>query len=201
MTEQKRNARDSSYGDVIKGHKYDGIKEYDNPMPGWWMWLFVLSIAFAVVYFLGINFLGIVDTYEDDLAQSLAELEGIREAYAASGAAFIPDAATLAAYIDQEDQIEAGAQAFASYCMPCHAAQGQGLIGPNLTDDFWIHGGSNVDIFNVITVGVPDKGMTPWDSVLSPDERAQLVAFIRSIYGTNPPNAKEPQGDSYQGAS
>jgi len=199
MTDQKNNLHDASFGDLIKGHKYDGIKEYDNPMPGWWTWLFVITVVFAVIYYAGITFLGSVDTYEDDLAESLEELEGIREAYAASGVTFTPDAETFAAYIGDEAQIAAGAASYATYCLPCHAAEGQGLIGPNLTDDYWIHGGTDTDIYNVITTGVPEKGMTPWDSVLSPEERAQLVAFVRSIYGTNPPNAKEPQGELYQG--
>ncbi len=84
------------------------------------------------------------------------------------------------------------------YCMPCHGDQGQGLIGPNLTDAYWLHGNTDVDLFNVITRGVVEKGMTAWESTLSAEQRAQLVSFIRSLAGTTPPGAKEPQGTLYE---
>jgi cytochrome c oxidase cbb3-type subunit 3 len=95
-------------------------------------------------------------------------------------------------------QIEAGATHFATYCAVCHGPEGQGLIGPNLTDKYWLHGNMNEDIFRVLTEGVVEKGMAAWAGVLAPEDRAQLVAFIRSIEDTNPANAKEPQGELYE---
>jgi cytochrome c oxidase cbb3-type subunit 3 len=180
---------------VIQGHKYDGIKEYDNPMPGWWVGLFYICIAFAVVYFVGITFFDFVDTYEDDLAQSQAEMMEIREAYAAANPSFTADEASLAALVDDPAAVEAGEQTYQAVCAACHGAEAQGVIGPNLTDEYWLHGGSNTDIFEILKTGVPAKGMPPWEGNLSPEERAQLVAFIRSVQGTNPANAKEPQGE------
>jgi cytochrome c oxidase cbb3-type subunit 3 len=187
-----------THDQVIQGHKYDGIKEYDNPMPGWWVWLFYVCIVFAVVYFVGITFFDFVDTYEDDLAQSQAELELIREAYAEANPSFTPDAASLAALADDPAAVEAGAATYAAVCAACHGAEAQGVIGPNLTDDYWLHGGSNMAIFEILKTGVTAKGMPAWESNLSAEERAQLVAFIRSVQGTEPAGAKEPQGELYE---
>jgi cytochrome c oxidase cbb3-type subunit 3 len=92
-------------------------------------------------------------------------------------------------------QIEAGREIFAGQCAVCHSADGGGLIGPNLTDPYWIHGGSNMAIFEIIRVGVPEKGMAPWESIYTETERVSLVAFIRSLQNTTPATPKEPQGD------
>ncbi len=180
---------------VITGHKYDGIREYDNPMPGWWLWLFWGTIFFSVVYVLGIHVFGFVDTYEEDLAENMEELQQIRHAYAEANPTFEADEEALAGFVGNPSMIEAGARHYAAQCATCHGDQGQGLIGPNLTDPYWIHGGSSVDVFNMISEGVPAKGMPPWQGVFSAEERAELVAFVRSLEGTNPPNAKEPQGE------
>lgn len=180
---------------VLQGHTYDGIKEYDNPMPGWWVWLFWATAAFAVFYFVGITFFDVIDTYEDDLAESRQELQMIREAYAEANPTFEASAEVLAAAVADPQQVEAGAALFAASCAACHGNAGQGLIGPNLTDAYWIHGGTPLDVYNIITKGVAEKGMPPWESALSAEERVALVAFIESLAGTEPPNAKEPQGE------
>ncbi|MEP0548826.1 MAG: cbb3-type cytochrome c oxidase N-terminal domain-containing protein [Rhodothermales bacterium] len=188
--------------EVIPGHKYDGIREYDNPMPGWWVWLFVITVVFGVVYFLGIEVFGFVDTYEDDLAEAQAELVEMRDAYAASGPAFETDERALMRYASDAEMAAAGAEVYAATCASCHGNEGQGLIGPNLTDDYWVHGSSNEAIWEILAVGVPAKGMPPWENVLSAEERAELLAFIRSIDDTDPAGAKEPEGelDPYEGA-
>lgn len=180
---------------LIKGHKYDGIQEYDNPMPGWWLWLFWGTILFSVVYVLGIHVFDFVDTYEDDLAESLADLNEIRHAYAEANPTLQIDEATLAKMVGNPDMMAAGAEHYAAQCAACHGDQGQGLIGPNLTDAYWIHGATNMDIYRVLTEGVITQGMPAWDGVYSPEERAELVAFVQSLVGTNPPAAKEPQGE------
>lgn len=180
---------------VMKGHKYDGIREYDNPMPGWWLGIFALTIVWSVVYFLGIEVFGFVNTYEDDLAASQQELAAIREAYAASGSSFETDAAALAAYADDPAMAEAGAGPYASFCAACHGDQGQGLIGPNLSDPYWIHGGSPEEVYTVIRDGVPAQGMPAWNGALSDEQQAQVMAFVLALQGTDPPNPKEPQGD------
>jgi len=195
MSEPDTAPRGDTRDQVIKGHQYDGIREYDNPMPGWWLWLLWATVIFSVIYILGIHVFGFVDTYEEDLAQGQAELETRRAAFAQTQPAFEADEATLATFVGDDARIAAGAANFNAVCSPCHGPEGQGSIGPNLTDAYWINGGANVDLFNVISKGVVEKGMAPWEGVYSPEQRAELVAFIRSIQGTNPPNAKAPEGD------
>lgn len=187
------------HGVAIEGHSYDGIQEFDNPMPGWWVWIFVATIVFTPIYVLGVHVYGFINSYEDDLAEGQQELQVMREAYAAANPTFDADSTTLAVYASDPAQVAAGATAYATYCAACHGDQGQGLIGPNLTDAYWIHGGSDVDLYNVVTRGVVERGMAPWEAVLTPEQRAQVVAFIRSLQGTNPPGAKEPQGVEYGG--
>ncbi|WP_456429720.1 c-type cytochrome [Rhodocaloribacter sp.] len=182
----------------MQGHSYDGIQEYDNPMPGWWVWIFWATVLFTPFYILGVHVFGYIDTYQEDLAQSEEELARIRAAYAEAHPSLEVDEASLQQYVEDPAMAAAGAPLFAANCASCHGAEGQGLIGPNLTDKYWIHGNTNVDLFNVITKGVLEKGMPPWESVFSVEERAQLVAFIRSLEGTNPPDAKEPQGELYE---
>lgn len=180
---------------IISGHNYDGIKEYDNPMPGWWVWIFVATILFSVYYWVGIEYFGWINTYEDDLQASLDDLALIREAYAAEHPAFEIDEAGLMVFLEDDDGLERGRATYTTYCAACHGAQGQGAIGPNLTDGYYIHGGSLTDVFHVITDGIPDRGMPGWESTLSPDQRAELTAYIRSIEGSNPPNPRPPEGE------
>ena len=189
------NPTEDQKNQEIAGHRYDGIREYDNPMPGWWVWLFWGSIIFSVVYYLGIGPLGFVDTYDEDLDQSLAQLQRVRDSYQAANPSASVDSLTLAQAVADPARVTQGAVLYAAQCAACHGPQGQGMIGPNMTDSYWIHGGSNMEIFIAVSQGVAAKGMPPWEAVYTPEEMGSLVAFIRSIVGTNPDNPKEPQGD------
>lgn len=182
---------------LIAGHSYDGIKEYDNPMPRWWVGMFWLTGIFAVAYGPLVHFTDVIDTYEVDLAQQTAALNARRAAYEAANPTFEATDEALEPFVASASAAEAGAVTYASVCAACHGAQGEGTIGPNLTDAYWIHGPSNLDIFNVLTHGVLDKGMPAWESALSAEDRANLVSYVRSLAGTDPPNAKEPQGERY----
>ena len=182
---------------LLEGHSYDGIREYDNPMPGWWTWLFIACIAWAPVYVLGVHVFGFIDTYEERLAASQAELAGVRAAYAATAPAFPTDERSLEEYAAHPGHQAAGAVIFAETCAACHGAEGQGLIGPNLTDDAWIHGGGVADLYRIISEGVVAAGMPAWDVQLSEEEQGQVLAFVVSIRGTTPPNPKPPQGEPY----
>ena len=193
--EQRSTLYGRTHDQVIKGHRYDGIKEYDNPMPGWWVWIFWVCVAYSAVYFIGITWMDFVDTYEDDLAQSQEALEMQRAAYAEANPTFEATPANLAEFAESADRVSAGEATYQSLCASCHGNKGQGVIGPNLTDAYWIHGGSNADIYKILTEGVAAKGMPAWDASLQPEERAELVAFIRSIQGTEPEGAKAPEGD------
>ncbi|MFO8231176.1 MAG: c-type cytochrome [Longimonas sp.] len=186
--------------ELMQGHHYDGIQEYDNPMPGWWIWLLWATVAFSVVYVVGITYFDWINTYEDDLAEGIEEIEMMRQAHAESegGNEFEVTEASIAEYVGVDEHVEAGNEIYMQNCASCHGDQGQGNIGPNLTDEYYLHGGSNVDLFNVLTDGVSDAGMPAWEGNLSPEERAQVVAFIRSIEGTDPSDAKDPEGERYE---
>ncbi|MFK7848817.1 MAG: cbb3-type cytochrome c oxidase N-terminal domain-containing protein [Rhodothermales bacterium] len=192
--EKNKPKENESEDQIIHGHQYDGIQEYDNPMPGWWVWMFIGSFFFAIYYLVGME-TGYINTYTDDLEENLAELESVRTAFAASQPVFSVDEATLNAYATDQAKIDAGAALFTAQCAACHGAEGQGLIGPNLTDAYWIKGGTGIDIYTSISKGSLEKGMPPWEAVFNEVERAELVAFIQSLEGTTPPNPKAAEGE------
>ena len=180
---------------VIQGHTYDGIREYDNPMPGWWVGLFWAGILFAPVYMLGVHVFDYIDDYGDDFAEAGARLEAVRAEYAATGPSFKTDPGALREYASDASMAEAGAVHFAAICAACHGANGQGVIGPNLTDEFWVHGADPEQLWTSIAQGFPDKGMPPMDAQLGEQERAQVLAYVVSLQGTDPPDAKAPEGE------
>lgn len=185
---------------VITGHRYDGIREYDNPMPRWWLWLFWASIAWSPLYVLAVHVFDWIPTYGERLAAQTEQLEEVRTTFAASNPTFSTEPAALAEYAANPDNAAAGAAVYASAaCVACHGDKGQGLIGPNLTDEYWIHGAKAENLFTVLTNGVLEKGMPAQQATLSDEQRGQLVAYIFSLKGTNPPGAKAPQGDKADG--
>ena len=184
--------KDELTGDnLISGHEYDGIKELDNKLPKWWLWLFYITIIFAVVYFLRFHVLKTGDSqeteYDKEVAAALIEFKEVR-------AASTIDASTITLLTD-ENGLAAGKAIFDKSCVVCHLAQGQGLVGPNLTDEYWIHGCSIADVYGLIVKGVPEKGMISWKDQLTPTQIQQVASYIISLKGTNPPNPKAPQGE------
>ena len=176
-------------------HEYDGIRELDNMLPRWWVWLLYGTIVFAAWYS-GYYMSGYGPTPQQELAASLKQIEALKPPPAPSGAAAT---ASIVAVLGNAKNIHEGQEVFKAKCVACHGDIGQGVIGPNLTDDYWIHGQGRIqDIAEVVATGVPDKGMPPWGPVLSADEARDVVVFIRSLHATNPPNAKAPQGDKYE---
>lgn len=183
--------KDELTGDkLLAGHEYDGIRELDNKLPRWWLWLFYITIIFSVIYFLRMHVLGTADkqyeAYDKEVEAAMIQYKAAQPANTldATNVTLLTDATALAA----------GKAIFDKNCVVCHLAQGQGLVGPNLTDDYWIHGCKIGDIFNLITVGVPEKGMISWKSQLTPEQIQQVASYIVSLKGTNPPNPKAPQG-------
>ena len=178
--------------DKLLDHSYDGIQEYDNPLPSWWVLLFWTTIIFSAVYLLYYhmgNGPTIVQEYESDML-ALAELQS-KEALSAGP---VTDA-TLIGLEANEGMMLGARQLFQSKCAVCHGAGAEGKIGPNLTDDYWLHGGRPTQIHRTITEGVPEKGMISWKTQLRPGEIAALTAYVVSIHGTSPANPKPPQGD------
>lgn len=182
--------------DRLLGHDYDGIEEYDNPLPGWWTWIFVATIVFSVGYW-GYYQIGpgptIIAQYEDEM-RAAAERQAAATPAPAAG-----DETELRALMKDRAAMAAAKETFATRCAACHGPEGQGIIGPNLTDDYWLHGGTLADIRRTITEGVPDKGMVPWKDALKPDELNRVAAYVASLRGSHPSNPKPPQGVNEQG--
>ena len=175
---------------VVLDHDYDGIKEYDNPLPTWWLITFFATIIFGFHYWLDSEFPG-RQTQLQEVQKDLATLKLKQEK--SSGPNESEEA--FKAFASSPENIGNGKAVFSAKCAPCHGPEGQGTIGPNLTDDYWIHGkGTHVDIAAVIKTGVPDKGMPPWEGQLSAQELKQVTVFVASLGGTNSANPKPPQG-------
>ncbi|QDK38400.1 cbb3-type cytochrome c oxidase N-terminal domain-containing protein [Bdellovibrio sp. NC01] len=176
-----------------KHHEYDGIVEHDNPLPTWWLWTFFITIIFGFMYFIHYQFAG-GPTLKEELSVAMAQLE--KEQAAAQSASPMETEESLAEVFKKDGIVQLGASTFASKCAACHGAELQGLIGPNLTDKFWLHGkGTRMDIVKTIRDGVSDKGMPPWGPVMKKEEVYAVAAFILSKKGSNPPGAKAPQGE------
>ncbi|SMF05837.1 cbb3-type cytochrome c oxidase N-terminal domain-containing protein [Pseudobacteriovorax antillogorgiicola] len=182
--------------DVERPYVVDGIKEYDNPLPSWWVALFWGTIAFAVVYLAYIHGMG-GPTLEDELYADRDAYEATMEKQASAKS---PAGEDLIAQLKSDAMIAEGKTHYVTNCAPCHGQNGEGLVGPNLTDVFWLHGGSPEDIIKVITDGVPAKGMIAWKTILGPKKIKETTAFILSLQGTNPANPKAPQGEKYEGS-
>lgn len=174
---------------LLMDHEADGIKELDNLLPRWWVWLFYLSIAFSVVYMFYFHVFSIGDLQEAAYKKEAQQGEAIK---AAALANFESSLESLQPVSDPGLMAQ-GRQAYITYCAPCHRMDGGGLVGPNLTDDYWIHGESYHETLKTIINGVPEKGMLTWRGVLKPDEIQAVASFIYSLRGSNPPNAKPPE--------
>jgi cytochrome c oxidase cbb3-type subunit 3 len=182
-------------GQPIIGKEFDGIKELNNPVPPWLMWLWYASIIFAAMYFVYYHVYKIGDLQEAEYQKQMAKANaGVEESHQASGQLDL-------VLLTSEDDLAAGETIFKEkLCATCHGQQGEGnVIGPNLTDKYWLHGGTVADLFEVIKNGVPAKGMTPYKDQLSDEKILQVASFIlERLQGSNPPNAKEPQGEAVE---
>jgi cytochrome c oxidase cbb3-type subunit 3 len=177
--------------DRLLDHEYDGIKEYDNPMPRWWLATFWVTIIFSVVYLLNVPGIGVgkgrIADYEATMAAAAAE---VAEHDPLAGMT----AEKLVAIAQDPAQQALGKATFSSMCSSCHAVDGGGLIGPNLTDAFWIRGGRPMDILTTVNAGVLDKGMPAWGKVLKPEQLLTVAAYVTTLQGTTPKAPKPPQG-------
>lgn len=176
---------------LLAGHDYDGIQELDNKLPRWWLWLFYITIIFSVIYVLRYHVTGWGVLQEEEYA---IEMKDAEQKYSQMKATSSIDASTVTLLTDDAG-LAAGKGIYDQHCAVCHLAEGQGLVGPNMTDEYWIHGCSIQDVYNLIVVGVPEKGMVSWEKTLSPLQIQQVSSFILSLQGTTPPNPKEPQGE------
>ena len=183
----------TEYDVPIEGHDYDGIEELNNPLPRWWLATFFGTIVFAVVYY-GYFQLGPGPSSEETLER---RMEKVTEAQVASTAALsaADEEYDVAAMLADEEVLATGKVRFQETCVACHGENGGGSVGPNLTDDYWVHSrGGMPGILASIRQGFPDKGMPPWGGIIPAEEHAPLAAYVISLRGTNPPNAKAPEG-------
>lgn len=171
-------------------HEYDGIKELDNDLPPWWKSLFILTIIYSTVYFLGYQLFGWYDQPEQEYAAEVKYWEKIQSEQDAHSSELTP--ANAAA------EIAEGKVLFEKNCFVCHGMDGAGTVGPNLTDKYWIYGGSVEDITKIVSKGAPsDKGMQAWDTQLGKSGVRKVVAFVLSLQGTTPATPKAKEGELY----
>ncbi|HVV82223.1 MAG TPA: cbb3-type cytochrome c oxidase N-terminal domain-containing protein [Kofleriaceae bacterium] len=177
--------------DRLLHHEYDGIQEYDNPLPFWWSGIFVLCIAHAAFYVYWYHGGGGGKSPQQEYAADLAAWQKLRAAQPKEELAVDED--TLASMAQDVDTVQRGAGVFAKNCTSCHMPDGRGQIGPNLTDLYQIHGSKRMDLYQTIYDGVPDKGMLTWGGVLDPDDLAAVAVYVSTLRGKNIPG-KAPDG-------
>lgn len=195
MRKLTRSVPVAQEADVMLDHNYDGIRELDNPLPPWWKYGFYVTIVIAVIYIFHYH---IAKTGKLQLAEYNDEMQLADQEKAER-------MKNTANNINEENvirltdvsSISEGSNIYKTNCITCHGDKGQGIVGPNLTDDYWLHGGSIKDIFKTINLGVPGKAMVSWKEKLSPKQIQQVASFVMSLKGTNPPGALPPAGDKY----
>ncbi|MCB0795116.1 MAG: c-type cytochrome [Flavobacteriales bacterium] len=179
--------------DVLMHHEYDGIHELDNVLPPWWVWLFYGTIAWGVIYLVNVHVINVWPDQETAYVQEMEQAKADVERYLAQFSDMVDE--NSATFLTDEPSLNAGKAIWTQYCVACHGAGGEGGVGPNMTDEYWIHGGGTKNIFHTIAYGVPEKGMIAWKAQLKPSEIEQVMSYILTLEGTNPPNPKEPQGE------
>ncbi len=218
----------SEENDKLLDHDYDGIKELDNDLPTWWLWLFYVTIAWAVLYMLFYHVFSIgylqTDEYKQEMNPNYVRVSeadsktlGILDSYhspfytpkgditprmilmGAGQVAYIEETAEsdTVQYVALTEiaDLTAGKALFTRNCLQCHGAAGEGGIGPNLTDNYWIHGNTFTNVVKSVKYGYPAKGMISWRAFLKPEEIIKVASFVQTLKGTNPPNQKAPQGE------
>ncbi|MEQ6121626.1 cbb3-type cytochrome c oxidase N-terminal domain-containing protein [Reichenbachiella sp. MALMAid0571] len=180
---------------LLLNHNYDGIKELDNHLPPWWKYLFYLSIVFAVAYVFIYHISGALPLQLEEYNTELLIAEKQAEQRQLEAGNSIDE--NNVEFSDETGIISNGKEIYAGKCVACHATDGGGGVGPNLTDEYWIHGGSIKSIFKTIKYGVPQKGMISWQNQLTPSDIRDVASYIVTIKGAKTASPKEPQGEIY----
>ncbi|AXG72892.1 cytochrome C oxidase subunit III [Flavobacterium arcticum] len=183
-------------GALLLDHDYDGIKELDNVLPPWWVYLFYGTVLFAVIYLVRFHIYGDY-TQKEEFETEMAEARLAVEEYKKTAKDLV-DANTVTLLTDAGDLAQ-GKTIFETNCAACHRADGGGGIGPNLTDEFWVLGGGIKNVFHTISEGGRDgKGMVAWKGTLKPSEIQLVASYVLSLQGTNPADAKAPDGEIWK---
>lgn len=195
----EQHDQNKNQDEKLLDHNYDGIQELDNPLPTWWVYLFYITIVFSFAYMILFSFFmpsmgAMADEKVEKLTTKLVQaVAPTADSEAETNSASVSD---VMIFPNDEDALDLGKKVYDSKCLACHGAKGEGLVGPNLTDDYWIHGkGSEADMYKVVVEGVPDKGMISWQPLLNDEEIKAVVVYMKTLQGTNPANPKAPQGE------
>jgi cytochrome c oxidase cbb3-type subunit 3 len=181
--------------DIDMGHEYDGIRELDNRLPPWWLYGFYATIVIAIGYMWYFHISSdwtSTSQYEEEV-----QIAEVKKAEFLKEMALLVDETNVTMLTDAS-ALASGKKTFENLCVACHAADGGGGIGPNLTDNYWLHGGSIQDIFKTVKYGVPEKGMISWQDQLNPVEMHEVSSYIKTLVGTTPAVPKDPQGDLWE---
>ncbi len=182
--------------DLVIDHAYDGIKELNNPVPAWFNFLFFGTMIFAAAYLFYYHIGGYGDLQDTEYEKEMAKAQVEKAAYLEKSANTIDENSVK--FDNTPSVLADGKTIFTTNCVVCHGDKGQGIIGPNLTDEYWLHGEGINNVFKTIKYGVPEKGMISWEKNLNPKQISAVANFILSLKGTNPAGAKSPQGEKYE---
>jgi len=177
--------------DILLDHDYDGIKELDNSLPPWWKWGFYITIGISVIYIFNFHVLGLGMNPTEEYNAEMEKARIEKEVYEANNKDRIDE--NNVPFADA-DGLKAGARLYEANCVACHLKDGGGSVGPNFTDDYYLHGGTLNDMYNTIKVGYPDKGMQAWGGQFTPKEISYLASYVKSFVGTKSATPKEQQG-------
>jgi cytochrome c oxidase cbb3-type subunit 3 len=181
--------------DIMLDHNYDGITELDNNLPPWWKYMFYATIVFAVVYLVRYHITGDGQLQTAEYMAEVNEAAAEKETMMANATDMVTE--ENVEYLIAAADLAKGEAIYQGNCATCHGQLGEGGAGPNMTDEYWIHGGGIKNIFKTIKYGVPAKGMIAWQSQFSPTQMQKVASYVLSLQGTNPANGKAPQGEKY----
>ncbi len=185
--------------DIELHHDYDGIKELDNVLPPWWLWLFYGSILWGVVYLVNVHVINIWPDSQNEYKAEMAQAKIDVDAYMATLTNTVDE--NTVTFTDDAGVLASGREIFSTFCVACHGADGAGSessVGPNLTDPYWLHGGGIKNIFKTIKYGVSEKGMIAWKTQLQPAEIRSIASYLMTLEGKGGPTQKAPQGEVWK---
>ncbi|MFK7806259.1 MAG: cbb3-type cytochrome c oxidase N-terminal domain-containing protein [Saprospiraceae bacterium] len=181
--------------DIMLDHNYDGIQELDNNLPPWWLAMFYITVVMGVSYFAYYHYYDYGMSSHEEYAQEMEVAKAAQARFLEKQANLVNENNVTA--LEDPQALAGGKNIYDTKCASCHGVFGEGLVGPNLTDDYWLHGGDIKSVFKTVKHGVPQKGMIAWKTQINPASIHQVSSYIMTLHGTNPANPKEAQGDLY----
>ena len=182
----------SKESEILMDHDYDGIRELDNKIPPWFNFLFYGTILFSIIYMINYHVIGSGNIQEEEYLAEMEAAKAEQQLLVRSGALLDEESITR---LSDASSLSSGKDIYIKHCAACHANDGGGLVGPNFTDEYWIHGGGIKNVFKIIKYGVPQKGMISWQTQLSPTEMQEVGSYILTLQGTTPAVSKPAEGE------